>query len=126
MKRILVYSILFVLAFAYYFFSVEKPEEIDTRVLKTLRMQGGLAFDPRDGKFLSGILVERDGKGGVLARVSYVTGLLDGESEYFYENTRIKARVSYVKGIPEGVWEYFDMDGVKTKSVRYKNGIQVR
>jgi hypothetical protein len=125
MKRILIYAVLFFVAFAYYFSSKEKLEEIDTRSLKTMRMQNGLAFDPRDGKVLSGILVERDDDGRVLARVSYVGGLLDGSSEYFYRNKRLKARVHYVKGVPQGIWEHFDRDGIKTKSVRYEKGTLV-
>ena len=123
MKRIVIYGVLFTLAFAYYFSSTEKLEEIDTRVLKTVRMENVLAYDTRDGKILSGVLVERDGNGGVLARVSYVSGLLHGTSEYFYRNARLKARVHYAKGVPDGVWEHFDRDGVKTKSLRYKKGV---
>jgi antitoxin component YwqK of YwqJK toxin-antitoxin module len=126
MKRIVVYTVLFALAFAYYFASTEKLEEIDTRLLKTVRMENGLAYDSRDEKILSGILVERDGDGAVLARVSYVSGVLHGTSEYFYRNARLKARVHYEKGVPEGLWEYFDMDGVKLKSIRYQKGVELQ
>ncbi|MBT6464666.1 MAG: hypothetical protein HOK64_03005 [Proteobacteria bacterium] len=126
MKRVVVYTVLFALAFAYYFASTENLEEIDTRLLKTVRMENGLAYDSRDGKILSGILVERDGDGAVLARVSYVSGLLHGTSEYFYRNARLKARVHYEKGLPEGLWEYFDVDGVKLKSIRYEKGVELQ
>ena len=126
MKRIVVYTVLFALAFAYYFASTEKLEEIDTRLLKTVRMENGLAYDARDEKILSGILVERDGDGAVLARVSYVSGLLHGTSEYFYRNARLKARVHSEKGLPEGLWEYFDVDGVKLKSIRYEKGVELQ
>ena len=71
MKRILIYAVLFFVAFAYYFSSKEKLEEIDTRSLKTMRMQNGLAFDPRDGKVLSGILVERDDQHSQLMGFQY-------------------------------------------------------
>ena len=126
MKRIVVYTVLFALAFAYYFASTEKLEEIDTRLLKTVRMENGLAYDSRDEKILSGILVERNGDGTVLARVSYASGVLHGTSEYFYRNARLKARVNYEKGLPEGLWEYFDVDGVKLKSIRYEKGVELQ
>ena len=125
MKRIVVYTVLFALAFAYYFASTEKLEEIDTRLLKTVRMENGLAYDSRDEKILSGILVERDGDGAVLARVSYVSGLLHGTSEYFYRNARLKARVHYEKGLPEGLWEYFKEDGTLDRTETYKNHVLI-
>jgi len=122
MKRLILYPIALILAIGFYFFSQKEILDIETSELRRVIMKQGLAYDWRTSEPLYGRLIERNGNGQVIAKVTYVDGQLHGTTEYFYDNAKLKARISYKNGREDGNWKYFDRDGVLIKSVHYQNG----
>ncbi len=122
MKRLILYPLALLLAFGFYFLSQEEVLDIETSDLRKVTMKQGVAYDWRTDKPLIGRLIERNGNGQIIAKVSYVDGRLHGATEYFYDNKKLKAQIFYRKGKEEGEWKYFDRDGILAKRIYYEAG----
>mgnify|MGYP003328536112 FL=1 len=122
MKRMILYSLAFLVAFGFYFLSNDKMVDIETSELRKVTMKNGVAYDWRTDKPLNGRLIERNPDGEVIAKVSYSDGRLSGLTEYFYDSGKRKAEILYQNGKEHGNWKYFDRDGIVIKNVYYQDG----
>ncbi|HTR31406.1 MAG TPA: hypothetical protein VMH27_19170 [Puia sp.] len=54
----------------------------------------------------------------IAARLSYVSGMLDGPCMCYYKNGQISEKGTYTKNARTGIWEYFYENGQKAKTIR--------
>lgn len=61
-------------------------------------------------------------KGGVIKKVNYVNGKLNGKSELFYFNGKAKLSASFVEGKPDQEWVFYNSNGKVMIQGKYDKG----
>jgi len=62
----------------------------------------------------------------IVSETYFYEGLRDGVVKYYYNNGVIKVEGKYESGLKQGEWFYYNEQGVKTLTVKYSEGVDLK